>query len=263
MEFAGAFLRATAAAVFPVQVGVYTWSGAIWSTAKKCFESTFDCLFGIADAVFGVWRTAFVPAATKRDVNGHLVYASTAVDRNDVHWNFHVPFDNHTRLIHVLRNNFKYDGNHTFTHVATVYRKGLHTHSLYHRFAHPEDLGHENDGSFHQIRALPSTASNITKRVEKDIDHVVGDYIWKDGNSQFFNDIHNEKNLANDIGSTIANWMEENNSQATCASIRTWIPVSEGSSVPEYENQGVFAYGSNDKPFDFKGRSGSWIDQCR
>lgn len=190
-----------------------------------------------------------------------MVYAYTDVDDNNVHLTFHVPFGNHKRLVNVLRNDFTYDGNHTFRHLATVYQKGVKTLSLHHRFAHPDDLGHENDGSFHHIRALPDSET-VVARVEKKSNHVVGDYLWRHGNSELFNDIHNEKNIGNAIGSSLANWMEKSNSEATCASIRTYVKVSEGGPVPRYENQGVFAYGWNDKPFNFQGKAGSWIEQC-
>jgi hypothetical protein len=182
-----------------------------------------------------------------------------------VHWEFHVPFGQHKRLIQVIRNEFEFNGNHTFRHVATVYRHDVETHQLFYRHAHPDDLGKENDGTYHHIRANytgspPSDA--VSRRAESNMDHVVGDYLWKDGDSTLFNDIHNEDNIVGDVGTGLANWMEQNNSEASCASIRTFVSVSEGGKIPKYEDQGVFAYGWNDKPFGFNGRAGGWIDQC-
>jgi hypothetical protein len=269
IALAGFFITATAEALFPVQVGVYSWVGSIWNTTTRCLESSFDCLFGVADSVFGVWRSFFTfnRGINKRGDGKPLVYAMTARedDPRGVHWEFHVPVGNHTRFIQVIRNQFKFDGNYTFQHVATVYRNDIETHHVLHRFAHPDDLGKENDGNYHHLRAQVSgaqTNSSNQKRAESDMDHVVGDYLWRDGNSAIFNDIKNENTIGNDIGSNLANWMEENNSEATCASIRTFVPVSEGGPVPEYEDQGVFAYGWNDSPFNFAGRAGSWVDQC-
>jgi hypothetical protein len=260
----------TAAILYPELIGVANLVGSVWSAVGRCLVNplSFDCLFGAADAVFNVWNMGFFDndGVDKRSASGRPIYAvrnSTHTPNPITHSVSHIPILPHERL---MRAATKYGNNGTWVHIATTYYNDTEAHYIYHRLAHQDDLGKANDGIYHHFRAMPSSATltKLKPRAEDDDNGVVVDYLWKDGNSQLWDDAQSDGNPDNGdyFGSTIANWMEDNSAEVTCATVGIGIPVSEGSDPIEQEDQGVLAYGWNDTPFDFNGLAGGWVDSC-
>lgn len=56
--------------------------------------------------------------------------------------------------------------------------------------------------------------------------------------------------------------MINNKQEASCLTAIGTIGTHGGSSSSRIDN-GVIAYGWNDKPFDFNGRAGGWAESCK
>ena len=85
----------------------------------------------------------------------------------------------------------------------------------------------------------------------------MADYLWTNGDKSLWNQLGG-KSQANNLGSTIADYMENSDSQASCA-----VPgVQQSNGKYAGEDQGVLAYGWNNHAFKFNGRSGGWLDSC-
>lgn len=81
---------------------------------------------------------------------------------------------------------------------------------------------------------------------------------WR--NQNVWQDYH-DVNSPNTVGSEVANWMEENTSEANCAVPGIEIATHGGSTIINGD-KGVIAYGWNNQPFNFNGRAGGWVDSC-
>lgn len=83
------------------------------------------------------------------------------------------------------------------------------------------------------------------------------DYLWTNGDNSLWNDLGG-KSQADTLGSTIAVAMDNSDSDASCA-----VPgIQQPNGNYAGEDQGVLAYGWNNQPFGFNGRSGGWLDDC-
>jgi hypothetical protein len=255
-------------------MGLANLVGSTWSAVGRCIVNplSFDCLFGAVDAVFNIWNSDFFGenGFRKRAVteSGHPITAlrqnnSTGGPSLVTSVAAHIEIQPNEPLIRAasLRGGL----NGTWVRIATTYINDTEAHHLHHRLAVAEDLGFENDGSYHHFRATPAPAMlrRLGVRAEDNDNGVVVDYLWKDGYQGNWNQIHGISNEGNRLGSTTAEWMETNNAEATCASVGSLVTVSEGSDFYELEDQGIVAYGWNNKPFGFNGRAGSWVDGCR
>ena len=80
--------------------------------------------------------------------------------------------------------------------------------------------------------------------------------MWKDNNCEGNWDKFGGG--ANTLGSETANWMEENDAEASCAA--PTLGNGEGSWATI--DNSIMAYGWNNEPFGIDGRSGDWLDGC-
>lgn len=157
-----------------------------------------------------------------------------------------------------------------WTHVATLHHAdSTESHRMFYRFAHPDDLGRPNNGQEHHLRvqsaSLPHPGSNSLKMRDliKDVDGVIGEYLYEENDKAPWNDLHDacKGTYMNQcgLGASLANNLETQQVEAGCA-----VPGVAGRSSNSYTglNKGVFAYGWNNKPFDFQGRAGGWLDGC-
>lgn len=157
-----------------------------------------------------------------------------------------------------------------FIHIATTYRNGSAQYTIHYRRAHPDDLGRPNDGTYHQVRVAPAgtnvngSSSDATKRAEDDVSGVVMDYLWQQGSDALWTDTYYDTHTFDQTAaSDITSWMEQNQAEATCATI-----IIESNGPPNEqpwggaEDSGVLAFGWNNKAFGFNGRAGGWIDEC-
>ncbi|KAK3353848.1 hypothetical protein B0T25DRAFT_518823 [Lasiosphaeria hispida] len=67
----------------------------------------------------------------------------------------HIPVADRVRLLH---ESMETENNGTWHRHATYFWDGEESHYLMYRQAHPDDLGHENDGTFHHYRVQDSDA---------------------------------------------------------------------------------------------------------
>ena len=232
-----------------------------YDAIKDCNKGVkFDCIFGVADTVFSYFLIQFALTDLrngKRDVNEH----GRAYNQDGSYLVAHVAIANGSTLHHAYTGS---TNDSDWTHVATSYTaQGQPMHSLHYRLASPEDLGRPNNGDYHHIRAQhisndASNSSSHSRRSDRASNGgVVADYLWTNGDKSLWNQLGG-KSQANNLGSTIADYMENSNSQASCA-----VPgVQQSNGKYAGEDQGVLAYGWNNHAFKFNGRSGGWLDSC-
>ena len=66
----------------------------------------------------------------------------------------------------------------------------------------------------------------------------------------------------NYLGSQTAQWMEDNNSEATCA-VPGYVYNLMATGMRACVDNGVMAYGWNNQPYNFNGNAGAWVnDDC-
>lgn len=232
-----------------------------YDTVKDCSKGiNFDCVFGGVDSVFSFFLTYFAYTdvrVIRCDLNEH----ARAYKPDGSYLVAHIPIANGSTLhqAHTRSSN-----SFNWTHVATSYTtQGQPKHQIHYRLASPEDLGRPNNGNYHHVRAQPvtNTASNSSAHSRRDDEDnnggVVVDYLWTNGDQSLWDDLGG-KAQADDLGSTTANYMETNDAEASCA-----VPgVQQFNGNYAGEDQGVVAYGWNNEPFAFNGRSGGWLDSC-
>jgi hypothetical protein len=123
---------------------------------------------GLLDAAvrgcFSIWSAEFVPAVlARRDDSAKHVFAvrtRPAVENNNYPnpWtriDAHIPVGNHS----LQRAAILEHKNDSWIHIATLYSGDIPTFYITHRLAHPDDLGRENNGSYHHVRASPATVN--------------------------------------------------------------------------------------------------------
>ena len=236
-----------------------------YDTIKDCNKGIhFDCIFGAVDTAFAYFLTQFAFADIrhpndKRNLNEY----GKAYNQDGSYIIAHIAVANGSTLHQA---NTGSSNSSDWIHVATSYTaQGQPTHSLHYRLALPEDLGRFNNGDYHHIRAQPinnddasNNSSAHSRRNDESIEGgVVVDYLWTNGDNSLWNDLGG-KSKADTLGSTIADYMENSDSDASCA-----VPaIQQSNGNYAGEDQGVLAYGWNNQPFRFNGRSGGWLDGC-
>jgi hypothetical protein len=170
------------------------------------------------------------------------------------------------REVSIARTNIK-----TWAHVATRYSAdGLPLHSIYHRLVSDKDLGRPNDGTYHHLMVQTANLTapwgmktTLNARADSSDSHgVVGEYLWQNNDNSLWGDLYNacSGTLENqcDLGSSLANEFENAQIEAGCA-----VPgVAKGDGSYTGLNSGAFAYGRNDKAYDFQGQAEGWLDGC-
>ncbi|KIJ45396.1 hypothetical protein M422DRAFT_46830 [Sphaerobolus stellatus SS14] len=258
-------------------IGAYGLARNIYSLYKDCHQpqgQVIDCLFSSIDLVLTLFLGGYklYSGINNRDLaltpNGLPIYTfyKHSVIEDFVFYS-HIPTINGSVSEAALRNGSTLD----WQHQVTAFYKGEETHRVYYRQAHTDDLGKENDGSYHHYRVRPSPsmlerirklrqAAGLKEREEADSYGLVSDYLWRHNNPTVWQTFHDNIN-PDTMGSTLANWMENNNAEVSCA-----VPVETvagvGGSSQVLGNRGIVAYGWNDQAYGFNGRAGGWVDGC-
>lgn len=243
----------------------------LFDIPKECGESTFDCLFQVGNTLMSYFALGYQAYSNLPDMerDGVAVFAITNLS-DGTYIGSHLPVSDDSavtlRDLSITRPNLK-----TWAHVATRYTDdGMPLHSIYHRLVSDEDLGRPNDGTSHHliVQTANLTApwekkTRLNARADSSNSHgVVGEYLWQNNDNSLWGDLHNacSGTLENqcDLGSSLANKFESEQSEVGCA-----VPgVAKGDGSYAGLDSGLFAYGWNDKAFDFQGRAGSWLDGC-
>ncbi|KAG4440290.1 hypothetical protein IFR05_004251 [Cadophora sp. M221] len=181
----------------------------------------------------------------------------------------------HIPLLHrsLKESSMATQNNGTWERHATFYWDNEESHYLMYRKATVDDLGYENDGTFHHYRIQDSDHvkdlrkrmalghPGIEKRLEQRAYGVVTDYLWQNGNQDSYNQMHDSADFK-DMTRKIDNYMEGNKQGVSCLTPIGSIGTHGGSSRFRVDN-GIIAYGWNDKPYGFNGRAGNWAEGCK
>jgi hypothetical protein len=121
-----------------------------------------------------------------------------------------------------------------------------------------------NGKTLHHLRHGWNPSSTvISKRVEDSDGGVVGDYLWQDGNTGEFQGVTEDNSesafLRNGVPSVVDNFEDPPNI-ASCFSMGSLSTDDAGTWTSI--NDGVTAFGWNNKPFGFNGRSEGWVEGC-
>ena len=141
------------------------------------------------NAVFGVWQSSF-------QTNNGI----SACDGPNTNLVPHIATDGHPNLLKAAVTNIKAVN---WTHIATEYTGETATHNILYRLAVADDLGLENDGSYHHFRA--SQPDTISERAGNNYGGIVSDYIWRAGNGAEYDQVASVTNVANLMGYNVAN----------------------------------------------------------
>ncbi|KAB8349680.1 hypothetical protein FH972_023696 [Carpinus fangiana] len=245
-------------------VAIFSLVTSAYSVAKDCVKefNRSDCVLSSIGLVISAFGTNYKYQSLKLRVRD---------DGLDVHGFWEDPLDKRvTHELHIPALNgmlfaasIATSNNGTWARHATRYVNGEETHHLLYRKAVKADLGFENDGSYHHYRVQDAHRNqhvSLEKRLEKRTYKVVSDYLWKNNGQGNWQAMHDAVNV-NDMAYKSGKYFQDNNLEAGCL-----VPIgtvgSHGGSSTFNVDQGVLAYGWNDKPFDFDGRSGGWINQC-
>lgn len=253
-------------------MGLYSLGSSVYSIYNDCHapegkKGVFDCFKSCADLVLAAFIGAYkIKSGISRDSQG---FHSLAVYE-------HPQFPSLAMHAHISPTNgslaqssIRSENNGTWQRHATVYAGDVATHHLLYRQALESDLSFENDGSYHHYRLQPTEemmhilksdlSKSLSEREENNVQGLVTDYIWKNNDQTVWQEFHD---YSYNSGDTVAGWMEDHNSEASCAVPIRYSVVSEGYYGKLYGDQGVIAYGWNNKPYGFNGRAGTWINEC-
>ncbi len=237
----------------------------------------FGLIDAAVDAVFSIWSNEFLISSLRvrseygdTPVYGFIDRPESSLKRSDgkphLYWTrieSHVPIDPKTSLRKAAIDTHN---STQFLHIATLYRHGAVTHTLHYRRAHPDDLGMANDGTYHQVRAvLPDTnmtSTGIVQRAEASSGGVVMDYLWKSGQESLWHDTFStvgENTLDQAAASTVTSYLQSTGSEVSCADVIVSKRAQAEQGVTGAEDIGILAFGWNNKPFGFNGRSAGWL----
>jgi hypothetical protein len=186
----------------------------------------------------------------------------------------HVPLDESGRIMLPQFQKRDVSNGTEWERYVTYYWDDEESQYLLHRLAHPTDLGHENDGTFHQLRAKDSDPvdklrrslqgrKELSRRLEKRAYGVVTDYLWENNKDKsMWNEMHDSIDKK-DLARKVAGYLEDKDQEASCLTMLDQVCTHGGCSGWSRLNNGVIAYGWNNKPFDFNGRAGKWAKQCK
>lgn len=244
----------------------------------------FDLLEGALEGVYAIFNTRFATTGGLRvrseygdnPVYGVLTRSEPIALRSDGrphnHWTrleSHIPVEQDTSLrLAAMEANNSTD----FLHIATIYRDGVATFTLHYRRAHPDDLGTENNGDYHHARAVPVIHNTTTDRdggvdarAEVNDGGVVMDYLWKNGNGELWADTFawaGADRFDQAAASTTAHFMQDQKAEVSCADVIVSYDSANEQGWEGPEDVGIVAFGWNNQPFGFNGRSGGWLNDC-
>lgn len=244
-------------------VNLFVAVGSLVSSAfeiTQCGAGTANCVQTAFDVVMSTWSLAFTVATIKREDGQGTLY-TLASNETDHMFEAHIPLEPGQNLKKAA---IATGNNGTWHHIATFHHATGGEWLLHYRLAAKEDLGADNDGSYHHLRAHSAAHKPTAMATRSDEDSaggVVADYLWQDNEMDYWEMFSNVNTDA--LGNMVSEWMLDNNSEASCA-VPSIDGVSGYGSETHYAgaDQGVVAYGYNNQPFGFNGRSQGWIDEC-
>ncbi|KAL6831360.1 hypothetical protein J3E69DRAFT_379187 [Trichoderma sp. SZMC 28015] len=248
---------------FPVEVGLLKFVGNSVNLGVQCIgfatgaTSGTDCIIAAADLTLnGYMVAAAVNEANgidKRFENSTFVAAPYMV--------FHNGVPGTADFQDLIRN--RLNDTH-WVHIASSSKYSNLDQQLHIKHADKSVLGPSSRSKpvFH-VRVNTTMTSGL-KRNEGSVNGLVFDYLWDEGNESLARQFMDSgaEDVGNDLGFAISGWMEENSSEANCASLAAGSVDDNGDSDPPVINRALAAYGWNNQAFQFNGRAGGWIDQC-
>ncbi|KAM7195354.1 hypothetical protein V8F20_007573 [Naviculisporaceae sp. PSN 640] len=259
-------------------IGLFGLGASAYSVDKDCrrqYDRT-DCIIASVGLVISGFQTIFKVASGRVRSDGLPSYGTwTDPDEPRRTAEVHVPLTERGRIPteHIQARDLAASKNGTWERHITFYWDGKESQYLMYRAAHPDDLGHENDdGSFHHYRAQDSDRvialekehgfhGLLAKREENRAYGVVTDYLWKNEQKSMWQDLHDSADF-NDMKRKTSGYLQNNNQIASCLSVLGLLGTHGGSATSRLNN-GVIAYGWNNKPFGFNGRAGDWTERCK
>ncbi|PVH72487.1 hypothetical protein DL98DRAFT_576806 [Cadophora sp. DSE1049] len=253
--------------------GLATSSYGVYKDCKAQFQIS-ECLLasvGLVISAFGTGYKAYSGFSKVRVRNDGLISHGEWIDPDDASRKAesHVSLEGRS----LKDASMSSENNGTWARHATFYWQGEESHYLLYRRADPEDLGFENDGSFHHYRVedsdnvkilraqLSKGHPGIDKRLEKRSYGVVTDYVWRNGNKNLWDSMHQSADFK-DMARKTTSYLENHKQEVSCLTPIAQLGTHGGSSNSRIDN-GVIAYGWNDKPYAFKGRTGAWVEGCK
>ncbi|PKK41261.1 hypothetical protein CI102_15141 [Trichoderma harzianum] len=234
---------------FPVEVGLLKFVGNSVNLGVQCIgfatgaTSGTDCIIAAADLA----------------LNGYMVAAAHV--RGRAVQVFHNGVPGTADFQDLIRN--RLNDTH-WVHIASSSKYSNLDQQLHIKHADKSVLGPSSRSKpvFH-VRVNTTMTSGL-KRNEGSVNGLVFDYLWDEGNESLARQFMDSgaEDVGNDLGFAISGWMEENSSEANCASLAAGSVDDNGDSDPPVINRALAAYGWNNQAFQFNGRAGGWIDQC-
>ena len=109
------------------------------------------------------------------------------------------------------------------------------------------------------------TKTGIVQRAEVNNGGVVMDYLWKDGQESWWDDTLftvSEDSLDQAAASTMTSFLQSTGSEVSCADIIVSMESAGQQGIEGPEDTGLVAFGWNNAPFGFNGRSAGWLSSC-
>jgi hypothetical protein len=264
-----------------ISMGVRMLVPVARSAINFCTVQLRDCLFVVNAVVMNVWYHTYYAnnGINARDTYGRRVYATAKPPHWDEKKTGIKGMSLHSRLpidgprTSLAKAAIQHHRNDTWLHIATMYSEDKPVFHLRHRLVHEDDLGKVNDGNYHHFQAMQAS-EGLAGRAESSFGGIVSDYLWRAGQQDIWNQVHDGVNaqgvdFGTVAGDVVADWQENGSvasggpAEATCASLVTQHPTGEGpQQATVTEDHGVMAYGWNNAPFVFNGRAGGWVDSC-
>ncbi|KAH6718672.1 hypothetical protein BKA61DRAFT_712451 [Leptodontidium sp. MPI-SDFR-AT-0119] len=254
-------------------VGLFGLGASAYGLAKDCVQNydRSDCIIASIGLVISVFATGYKVKSGFRIRSDGLATHAYWVDPSEEKRSSeaHIPLSHQS----LKESSMATQNNGTWERHATFYWDNEESHHLMYRKATVDDLGYENDGTFHHYRIQDSDHvkdlrkrmalghPGIEKRLEERAYGVVTDYLWQNGNQDSYNQMHDSADFE-DMTRKIDNYMEGNKQGVSCLTPIGSIGTHGGSSRFRVDN-GIIAYGWNDKPYGFNGRAGNWAEGCK
>ncbi|KAH7403827.1 hypothetical protein BKA64DRAFT_707299 [Cadophora sp. MPI-SDFR-AT-0126] len=241
-------------------VGLFGLGASAYGVAKDCVQkyNTADCIIASIGLMISPFATGYKVKSGFRVRSDGLETHAYWIDADEGKRTSeaHIPLSHRSLKVSSMatQNNGTWERHATFYWDNEEYRK-----------ATADDLGFENDGTFHHYRLEDSEhVKDIRKRIalghpglEKRLEarayEVVTDYLWQNGNQEAYNQKHDSVDFK-DMTRKIDNLLESNKLGVSCLTPIGAIASHGGSSRFRIDN-GIVAYGWNDKPYGFNARA--------
>lgn len=279
---------------------LYQFVQSVFTTVKDCggdtstWQGRGDCFYAatdlMANTVTGLYEVSDYFTATKarRDdislLDGRPYYGNSTIKYTQdssgagvhVYSIAHIPHNGSLILASLESKSASLSANYTWEHHASFYVNNAKVANLWHRLAHPDDLGAENDGTIHQYRVQgnltdhPSPESSVAlnrKRSTNAEKRYLGD-TFGPFNLEFIYENNNDQGAwqqwsgsGQNLGDKWAEKFEYHNVEAGCASPGFCVSLY-GTTTCSTTMKAMLAYGWNYANFNWQGNSKSWLDQC-